>query len=131
MNAPSLKFPTDLNVIDRFTATSDIAVRSQVTAIWLEILVTAYRDLMKKMQLVAGYSPEAIKSAVSQCQADFAAYPEYDYILAHGSSSQQAHAKLLFDSLAVDPQPARHVEPVVLVWPSVAELRGRVRAALI
>lgn len=130
MNAPSLKCPTDTNVVERVSETIDDGVRSQVTGLWLEILVAHYRDLMKKLHAVVGYSELAIAETKKQCQTDFAACPEYGYILACGSPSQQAHAKVLFDSLAVTPQRVSFVEPVVLIWPSVNELRARVIAAL-
>lgn len=130
MNAPSFKPSSNLNVEQRFLAMTDINVRRCVTDIWLTILVTAYRDLMKKMQTVAGKSSERVRAAIVQCQVEFTAHPEYGYIQAHGSQSQQAHAQLLLNSLAVEPEPLSHIEPVVIAWASIAELRGRVIAAL-
>ncbi len=130
MNAPSLKCPADSNVVERVSKTVDADVRSYVTGLWLQILATLYRDLMKKVHAVVGYSESTLDATKKQCQTDFAACPEYGYILACGSPSQQAQAKVLLDSLAVTPQRVSFVEPVVLSWPSVNELRNRVIAAL-
>lgn len=130
MNAPTLAQSTENDdLVNKFIG-ADASTRQLVLEIWMSILVDCYRDLVKELQAFANYSPDVVATTITRCQEKLKACPEYKYIEQYGDQHQIARVQGLLASLQNPLPRAKHIEPVTLIWPSIAELRYRVRATL-
>ena len=101
----------------------------QSLAICMEVLVAATRQFTHDLSPLSKYKDDSFATQAALFQQQFESMAEYKVIAQYGNEQQQSWAKTL--KLSIASAPIHTVaDSVVLVFPTVAVLRARLRACL-